>query len=163
MSKRIVFAIAVVASLAVTPAFAGATLHAKRHTVKFSGVIDTLSSTGAVGVPGTRETDSGILDGRVSGRSVGRAAFYQTSTWGPGLTLVGSGRVFNSLGSIKFKAAATFTVNPNATESYTGRLKVSGGTRRYRNARGTVKVAGNAPANGDSDAATISITGKITY
>lgn len=163
MFKRIVFAVAVVASLAVTPALAGAKLHAKSHTVKFSGVIDTLSSTGAVGVPGTRETDSGILDGKLSGRSVGRAAFYQTSTWGPGLTLAGSGRVFNPLGSIKFKATATFTVNPNATESYTGQLKVTGGTGRYRNAHGTVKVAGNAPADGDSDAATISLTGKISY
>lgn len=163
MSKRIVFVVAVVASLAVTPALAGARLHAKSHTMKFSGVIDTLSSTGPIGVPGTKDTDSGILDGTVSGRSVGRAAFYQTSTWGSGLTLVGSGRVFNPLGSIKFKATATWTVNLNATESYTGKLKVTGGTGLYRGAHGTVKVAGTAPANGDSDAATISLTGKITY
>ena len=119
MSKRTVFAIAVVASLAVTPAFASAKLHAKSHTVKLSGLIETLSSTGAVGVPGTRDTDSGILDGKLSGRSVGRAAFYQTSTWGPGLTLVGKRQSLNPLGSIKFKATATWTVNPNATESYT--------------------------------------------
>lgn len=99
MSKRTVFAIAVVASLAVTPAFASAKLHAKSHTVKLSGLIETLSSTGAVGVPGTRDTDSGILDGKLSGRSVGRAAFYQTSTWGPGLTLVGSGRVLTRSGA----------------------------------------------------------------
>ena len=163
MSKRTVFAIAVVASLAVTPAFASAKLHAKSHTVKLSGLIETLSSTGAVGVPGTRDTDSGILDGKLSGRSVGRAAFYQTSTWGPGLTLVGSGRVFNPLGSIKFKATATWTVNPNATESYTGKLKVTGGSGLYRNAHGTVNVAGDAPANGNSNVATISVTGKITY
>jgi hypothetical protein len=92
-----------------------------------------------------------------------RAAFYQTSTWGPGLTLVGSGRVFNPLGSIKFKATATWMVHLNAAESYTGKLKVTGGTGLYRNAHGTVKVTGDAPADGDSDAATISLTGKITY
>ena len=131
--------------------------------MKFSGVIDTLSSTGAIGVPGTRDTDSGILDGTVSGRSVGRAAFYQTATWGSGLTLVGSGRVFNPLGSIKFKATATWTVHPNATESYIGKLKVTSGTGLYRSAHGTVNVTGSAPADGDSDAATISLTGKITY
>jgi hypothetical protein len=142
---------------------AAAADHAKSHTVKFSGLIATLSSTGAAGVPGTTETDSGILDGTVSGRAVGRAAFYQTSTWGPGLTLAGGGRVFNPLGSIKFNATATWTVNANATESYTGNLEITGGTGFYRNAHGTAKVTGNAPAAGNSHAATISITGHITY
>ena len=149
------------ASDADAPRFAAD--HAKSHTVKFSGLIATLSSTGAVGVPGTSETDSGILDGKVSGRSVGRAAFYQTSTWVPGLTLAGGGRVFNPLGSIKFNATATWTVNANATESYTGKLEVMGGTGLYRNAHGTASVAGNAPADGNSHAATISITGHIIY
>jgi hypothetical protein len=75
---------------------------------------------------------------------------------------VGSGRVFNPLGSIKFKATATFPVNPNATESYSGKLKIAGGTGLYRSAHGAVKVSGNVPAAGDSDAATISLIGKIT-
>ena len=137
--------------------------HAKSHTLKLSGLIATLSSTGAAGVPGTTETDSGILDGTVSGRAVGRGAFYQSSTWGPGLTLAGGGRVFNPLGSIRFNATATWTVNANATESYTGKLKITGGTGLYRNAHGTVNVTGNAPADGNSHAATIGITGHITY
>ena len=47
---------------------------------------------------------------------------------GSGLTLVGSGRGLNPVGSIKFKATATWTVNPNATESYIGKLKVTGGS-----------------------------------
>jgi hypothetical protein len=161
MSKRIV--IAVIAVLVAVPALAGAKSHAKSHTVKFSGLIDTLSSTGAVGVPGTKETDSGILDGTVSGRSVGRAAFYQTATWGSGLTLAGKGRVFGTLGSIKFKATAKFTVNSNNTDSYTGTLTATGGTGLYKNAHGTVQISGLAPAAGDPDGATISLTGKIKY
>lgn len=82
---------------------------------------------------------------------------------GAGAHAGGKRQSLNPLGSIKFKATATWTVNPNATESYTGKLKVTGGSGLYRNAHGTVNVAGDAPANGNSNVATISVTGKITY
>jgi hypothetical protein len=163
MFKRIVVVAAVVAVLVAIPAVGGAKSHAKSHTVKLSGPIDTLSSTGTVGVPGTKETDSGILHGTASGRSVGSAVFYQTVTWGSGLTLAGNGRVFNTLGSLAFKVTAKFTVNSNATESYSGKFTITGGTGIYRSAQGIVPISGIAPTAGDSDGATIRLAGKITY
>jgi hypothetical protein len=161
--KRVASVAAVVVTLVAVPAFAGARPHAKSHTVKLSGLIDTLSSTGAVGVPGTKETDSGILNGTVSGRSVGPAAFYQTVTWGSRLTLAGKGRAFNTLGSLAFKVTAKFTVNSNSTESYSGKFTITGGTGLYRNAHGLVQISGIAPTPSDDDGATIRLTGKITY
>jgi hypothetical protein len=163
VSKRIVFVTVVAAVLVAVPAFAGAKSKARSHTVKLSGLIDTLSSTGTVGVPGTKETDSGILDGTVSGRPVGRAAFYQTVTWGSGLTLAGKGTAFDTLGSFTFQVTAKFRVNSDATESYAGKLTITSGTGLYSNAHGVVPISGIAPTASDSDGATIRLTGKITY
>jgi hypothetical protein len=161
MRKRHVWVIPTLALLAVVPAFAGATTHATSHKVKLSGLIDTLSSTGTVGVAGSKETDTGLLSGTISGKSV-TGAFYQTVTWGSGLTLKGNGMAFDPNGSLRATVAAKFTIS-GATESYTGTIKVTGGTGAYKGAHGTLQASGKAPTASDPDAATINISGTLKY
>ncbi len=163
MFKRIVVVVAVFAAQFAVPAVGGAKHLTKSHTVKLSGLLSTLSTTGTAAVPGTKETDAGILDGKIAGRSQGRAAFYQTATWGSGLTLTAKGTVFNSLGSVRYKLSVKFTLNPNATQSYSGKLIVTGGTAVYRKAHGTLQISGNAPTPADPVGATVSLVGKLSY
>jgi hypothetical protein len=60
---------------------ASARIATKSHKVNVSGYIDTVTSNGATGAPGSTETDAGIFSGTISGEST-KGAFYQNSTWG---------------------------------------------------------------------------------
>jgi hypothetical protein len=146
--------------LLVGPAIATASA-TKRHKVKLSGLIDTLSSKGATGVPRATETDSGILTGTISGKPT-RGAFYQSATWGSGLTLTGKGVAFNPKGSIRFKASVKFVPASGGTFSYSGKVTATGGTGIFKGARGTLSTSGTTLTS-DPDGATIKMTGTLKY
>ena len=133
----------------------------KSHKVNVSGYIDTVTSNGATGMPGSTETDGGIFTGTISGKST-KGAFYQNSTWGSGLMLTAKGVIFDPKGSIRFKASTKFVAGSGGTFSYTGTVTATGGTGLYRRVHGTVSTTGTTLTS-DPHAATFNVTGTFKY
>jgi hypothetical protein len=146
------------------PALAATSAAGKSHKVDLSGLIDTVSSKGTVGVAGATETDAGTIAGAISGKATGQGAFYQNVTWRPGLQLLATGAAFDASGSVRFKLTAKFVAGPAGakTLTYSGTATVTGGTGAFTNAHGTLTVSG-VTLTADPDAATIKMTGTLTY
>jgi hypothetical protein len=161
MFKRSIAVLVPVLLLAL-PAVAGASPAANSHTVKLAGLIDTISSKGATGVPGSTESDAGTSTGTISGKPTGTSAFYIQASWGSGLKLTGNGTAFYAAGSVRFKLAAKFVPASGGTATYTGTLNVTGGTGAFKGAHGTLSTSGTTLTS-DPDAATIKVTGKLKY
>jgi hypothetical protein len=147
--------------LLAMPGLASARTATKRHKVNVSGYIDTVTSNGAIGVPGSTETDAGIFAGTISGKST-KGAFYQNSTWGSGLTLTAKGVVFDPQGSIRVKLTTKFVPGSGGTFSYSGTITATGGTGVYKHVHGTASTSGKTLTS-DSDAARFNVTGTFTY
>ena len=161
MFKRGISALVVPALLLLAaPALATASA-AKGHKVNLSGLIDTLSSTGTTGVPGSTETDAGMLIGTISGKPT-RGAFYQSVGWGSGLTLTGKGVAFDPNGSLRVKVSAKFVPASGGVFSYTGKATATGGTGVFKDAHGTLTISGTSLTS-DPDAATVNMTGTLKY
>jgi hypothetical protein len=162
MLRRSISAFVVPALLLLAiPAIAGALIATKSHKVNVSGHIDTVTSKGAIGVPGSTEADTGLFTGTVSGKST-KGAFYQNATWGSGLMLTANGVVFDLNGSIRYKLSAKFAVATGGTFTYAGTITATGGTGAFKNAHGTLSTSGTTLTS-DPDAATFNITGKLKY
>lgn len=161
MPKRTIFVLAGLALSIAVLAPAGVSAAATSHRVAISGVLDTVSSTGPLGAPGSKETGAGIFSATISGKRT-KGASYQTGTWGPGLTLTGSAVAFNPSGSIRARFTSKFTTTAGGGLRYTSTLTVTGGTGSYKNAHGTLKASG-AVLSSDSDATSFHATGRIKY
>jgi hypothetical protein len=147
--------------LLAVPGLASARTATKSHKVNVSGYIDTVTSNGATGVPGSTETDAGIFAGTISGKST-KGAFYQNSTWGSGLMLTAKGVVFDPQGSIRVKLSAKFVPGSGGTFSYSGTVTATGGTGVYKHVHGTASTSGKTLTS-DPDAATFNVTGTFKY
>lgn len=162
MFRRGISAFAVPALLLLAmPGLASARTATKSHKVNVAGYIDTVTSTGATGVPGTRETDAGLFAGTISGKPI-KGAFYQNSTWGSGLMLTATGVVFDPSGSIRVKLTAKFVPGSGGRFTYSGTVTANGGTGAYKNAHGTARTSGTTLTS-DPDAATFNLTGTLKY
>jgi hypothetical protein len=161
----VVLALATVALLAPGAALGGRKVPVVGHHVSLTGVLEAVSSTGKIGVSGTKDTDAGLLDGTVSGSPRWSGALRQVATWGPDLTLTSTGTAFSATGSLRFTLAGKFT--PGTTSlALNGTLTVTGGTGSYNHARGTLHVTGGAllssVASG-SPKVTVTLTGTLRY
>lgn len=162
MSRRGISVFVVPALLLLAmPGLASARTAAKRHKVNVSGYIDTVTSKGTTGVPGSTETDAGLFAATISGKPT-KGAFYQNSTWGSGLMLTAKGVVFDPNGSIRVKLSAKFVPGSGGTFSYSGTVTATGGTGVYKNAHGTARTSGTTLTS-DPDAATFNVTGTFKY
>jgi hypothetical protein len=135
------------------------------HHVNLRGELEAISSTGKIGVAGTKDTDAGLLDGTISGSPHWSGALRQVATWGAGLTLTSHGTAFSSSGTLRFTLAGKFTAGTTSLV-LTGTLTVTGGTGSYKNAHGTLRVTGAAllssVASG-SPKVTVTLTGTLRY
>lgn len=153
-------AAAVVPSSALGRSRAKSPLHS--HVVHLSGWIDTVVTTGKIGVKGTRDTDAGILRGSISRAPRWNGAIAQLVTWGTGLKITVRGTAFDAHGTLRYSIAGQFT--PGATGlALSGVLTVNGGTGIYRRATGTLRVSGAAPVGSDTDASTFDLSGKLRF
>jgi hypothetical protein len=144
----------------------GAALGARRtavvkHHVSLRGEIETLSSTGPIGVAGTKDTDAGILDGRVSGGPRWSGALRQVVTWGPALKISSTGTAFDAEGSLRFTLLGKFAPRPAGGIALTGTMTVTGGTGRYAHARGSLRVTGIASVAVGSTRSTFDLAGVL--
>ena len=146
-------------------AFGGRKVPVVSHHVNLKGELEAISSTGTIGVAGTKDTDAGLLDGTVSGSPHWNGALRQVATWGSGLTLTSHGTAFSSSGTLRFTLAGKFTAGTTSLV-LSGTLTVTGGTGTYKDAHGTLRVAGavtrSSLASG-SPKVTVTLTGSLRY
>lgn len=170
MLKRVLM-VAVAATAISVPAVAGAASStakhkAKAHPVSLTVTITDLNPPGAVLASGS-QTYSGSADGTVGGKTL-HGAVIGTNTY-TGLKFTGPATVFGPQGSVSATAIGTGAVNPTTgVISFTGPLKIKGGTGIYKGAKGTLTFTGgttNKDADGDNDAivASFKVTGSIKY
>ena len=133
------------------------------HKVQLAGMIEALSSTGTIGTPGVRDTDAGILDGRIAGSPHYSGALRQVVTWSSGLSLTSRGTVFAVSGSLRFRLTGKFTPKPAGRLALNGRLAVTGGTGLYAGARGTLRVTGLASLKSGTGESTFDLSGSLLY
>lgn len=133
------------------------------HRVNLSGEIETLSSTGAVGATGTKDTDAGILDGTISGSPAFSGALRQEVTWGTALAITAKGTVFGPDGSLRFSLTGKFAPRPAGGIALTGKASVTDGTGGYKHALGTLRVTGVATIAPGVTKATLKLTGTLRY
>ncbi len=135
------------------------------HHVSLTGELEAITSTGTIGVAGTKDTDAGLLDGTISGSPRWSGALRQVATWGTGLTLTSHGTAFSSSGTLRFTLAGKFT--PAGTSlALSATLTVTGGTGTYKGAHGTLRVAGaatTASVASGSPKVTVTLTGSLRY
>jgi hypothetical protein len=162
----VVLAAGVVALLLIPgAALGGRKVPVTSHHVNLTGVLQAISSTGTIGVAGTKDTDAGLLDGTISGSPRWSGALRQVATWGAGLTLTSHGTAFSSSGTLRFTLAGKFTPGPTGLV-LSGTLTVIGGTGRYKDAHGTLRVAGAATTSSvasGSPKVTVTLTGSLRY
>jgi hypothetical protein len=135
------------------------------HHVSLTGELEAISSTGTIGVAGTKDTDAGLLDGTISGSPHWSGALRQVATWGTGLTLTSHGTAFSSSGTLRFTLAGKFTLGTTSL-ALSGTLTVIGGTGTYKGAHGTLRVAGGATRSSvasGSPKVTVTLTGSLRY
>jgi hypothetical protein len=162
----VVLAAGVVALLLIpAAALGGRKVPVLSHHVNLTGELEAISSTGMIGVAGTKDTDAGLLDGTISGSPHWSGALRQVATWGTGLTLTSHGTAFSSSGTLRFTLTGKFT--PGTTSLVlSGTLTVTGGTGTYKRAHGTLRVAGavtlSSVASG-SPKVMVTLTGNLRY
>jgi hypothetical protein len=135
----------------------------KSHHVSLSGAIETLSSTGTPGVPGVKDTDAGILDGRISRSPSFDGALRQVVTWGPALAITARGKIFGDQGSLRFKLTGKFGPKPGGGLGLSAKVTVVGGTGIYAGAQGRLQASGVASVTGGNTKSTLKLTGTVRY
>ena len=150
MSKRFL-----VALLALGLVVAGSTsvAFAKKHkkTVKLTAEIAQVSPSGA----------SPIIDaGTVSG-TFGAGAVILRSTV-TGTTITSKGKVWYDKGTITSTATVNAAVQPDGSITYTGTGRITGGTGKFKHAKGKFTITGTSPPN-DPGHATLQTSGPLTY
>lgn len=133
----------------------------RARAVRLSGEIETLSSTGAIAVAGTRDTDAGILDGTVAGGPRWGGAVRQVVRWGTGLAITARGTLFAPDGALRYRLSGRFTPGAGGQITLTGTLVVTGGTGRYAGAQGRLRVRGQATISSGSPRSTLRLRGTL--
>ncbi len=134
----------------------------RSHVVHLSGWIDTVLTTGTIGVKGTQDTDAGILRGSIAGAPRWNGAVAQLVTWGSGLKITVRGTAFDAHGTLRYSIAGRFTPGAKGL-ALSGVLTVTGGTGTYRRASGTLRVSGAAPVGSDTEDSTFVLSGKLRF
>lgn len=132
MSRRAIISAAAVVAM-VGPAWAGATTahQARAHSVKLTERLFQYSSTGSPPASGTNSY-AGTSDGHIGATSV-HGTVRGTNAYPGGSTFTGKNTIFDPAGSIRISFKASLGAGGDVSASG----KFTGGTGRYRGARGT--------------------------
>jgi hypothetical protein len=148
MRFRIPLALALAAALIVVPIATGATT--KRHPVNLTARMAVISESGA----------PLKWAGEAVGKPGGRSAIILNST-ASGSNATGKAIQYTKKGAIFATTANTIEPQPDGSTRFPGTFKITGGTGRYRGARGKGTFEGVLAANSTILVATL--TGNIRY
>jgi hypothetical protein len=135
--------------LAAVPIASGATT--KNHALNATAHMAVISKSGASPVKWA---------GEVTSRLTRRSAMLLTSTAANGAA-TGKAILFTKKGTITATTANKIEPQPDGSVHFPGTFKITGGTGKYRGARGGGTFDAVAPANGDATEATL--TGHVRY
>jgi hypothetical protein len=147
MPKRLMIAV-----LTVALAAGGSSLALARssHKVKLTSQLASVSTSG------NKIVDAGTVKGTYGS---GAIVVHSTVT---ATTIAFKTTVWYVKGTINSKGTLQVATQPDGTTTYTGSAKATGGTGRFKGARGTFKVTGTSPPN-DTVHATLTATGTLKY
>ena len=155
MTRRVVSIILPLAALLALSVPAQA---AKSKVYRADGTVTqaSLSSTGNPPATGT-STTAGIVTGKL-----GRGAITGKTTFGPAPKFTATFRAFFNRGSIKGTLSGTGSQNPDGSISFAGTGKFTGGTGRYKGARGSFSFTGRTQS-ATVTTSTFQVRGAVRY
>lgn len=132
---------------------------AQAATVKADSTIRlaTISSKGTPPAAGS----SSISAGRITGSSFGAGAIIAKVTYGENLSFTTKARSYGKRGTVTSTLKGTAKVNPDGSVSLRGTGTFTGGTARYKGAKGKLTFTGRVPK--DSQVAIFKIKGSFSY
>jgi len=146
---RLALAVAAALVLVVAPA-TGATK--KKHSVDLSVRAARVATSG----------DSNTVAGTFTGPPYGKGAVVYVTTPAANNALAAKYTGYTAKGTVRGTTLVTPTPQPDGTTSFAGTLQVTGGTGRYRGARGKdLKVTGRFDPR--ENVFTFEITGTVRY
>jgi hypothetical protein len=152
MSGRIkllaLLAVVVCAAIAVPQIATGA--RKKSHTV------DATMKIAAIETSGSRT----VLAGRVKGKGI-RTPAVLIKAKVSGTTVTSRSVLYGKKGTTRTKETQTFAAQPDGSVKFTGISRFTGGTGRFRGARGKMTLEGTLPKGGS--VYTYHLTGKLRY
>ena len=129
----------------------------RSHRADATLSVATISQQGTPPAPGSSVTSAG----KVSGSSFGAGAFTGDVVYGSDLSFTGPGRFFFKRGTIASTLTGFARANADGSATFSGSGRFTGGTARYRGARGEFTFAGTLPPG--SQIATYTVTGSVKY
>ena len=153
MRLRLVRALALALVLALVPAAAAEAGQAKKKT-------RTIDATLLVARIGDNGPSGSMFAGRGTGAPFGVSALLAKNTVS-GSTSTGKAVVYNRKGTIRVNIENQIQPQPDGTILLPGTFEITGGTGRYRGARGSGDFNGTWPAG--SEVLTFEVDGKVRY
>src|SRR3954452_17654179 len=152
MSGRIkllaLLAVVVCAAIAVPQIATGA--RKKSHTVDATMKIAALETSGS----------RTVLAGRIKGKGIKTPAILIKAKVS-GSTATSRSVLYGKKGTLRSKETQTFAAQPDGSVRFTGTSKFTGGTGKFRGARGKTTLDGTLPKGGS--VYTYHLTGNIRY
>jgi hypothetical protein len=121
--------------------------------------------TGPVPSAGSTATAAATVQSTVGGNGAQVTHLMFTGTTGAPATFGfhATATAFFAHGSFSLALQGTLAVGSGGSLKFAGTGKITGGTERYRRARGTVTFAGTAPNPGPGHVDTFRLEGTLTY
>lgn len=150
MRSRILLALTLVLALVVAP---GAAEAAKKKTRDLRGTIH-------MAVIGPNGQDGSKFAGEYVGRPLGTAALLFRNTVANNVS-TGRGLIYTKKGTIRARTTNQIQPQSDGSVLFPGTFRITGGTGRYKGARGRGTFDGVLPAN--STIFELEVEGKIRY
>jgi hypothetical protein len=164
MRRAIVISFVALLALVVS----GATLAADEETShKFTATIQQaeIAQTGSVPLAGSTATVAATFDSTLGGNGAEVTHVTFTGPTGTPATFGFDGKAtaFVAHGSVTISLDGSLTVHAGGSLTFVGTGRVTGGTGRYRGAKGSFTFTGASPSAGAGHVDTFQYTGTITY
>lgn len=153
MRLRFLSALVLAGVALLAPAAAQAVTVKADATVRLA----TISSKGTPPAPGSSSTSAGT----VSRGALGRGAITSKLTFGENLSFTGSTRSFFAAGTVAGTLKGSAKGNPDGSVTFSGSGTFTGGTGRFRGAKGKFSFTGTLPSG--AQVTTLQVKGSIKY
>lgn len=156
MAKRVLSALLVAGAILLLSAPAQAARKVTR-SADATVYLATIASEGTPGNPGSASTSAGAI----YNSRFGEGALKAVAAWGENLTFGANVRFFYGRGTLRSSVRGQAVANSDGSVSYSGTGQFTGGTGRYRGARGNFTFTGTAGSGANT--AVYQFTGTVRY
>jgi hypothetical protein len=121
---------------------------------------DTFSATATLTLGGTDAQGRLIASGPITSPGFGKGTLSYAITIGSNGTTSGPLVAKFKFGTLKGTTSGTLTADPAGGNALAGKGRLTGGTRAYKDAKGSFKYTGHDHADGTD---TLALKGKVTF